>query len=112
MIVGMTGSKLFTKRQKIKELIWLLKKTEEKNEIVSLGEDYGADKFVKKFASEFEIKYTEFLPYHKQWNMHCQEPAYLFGKKYSGRYYFMSYGKFVKYCDKIIFYSQIIFFWL
>jgi len=83
----------------------LKQKTDEEIEIVSLGEEYGADKFVKKLASQFEMKYAEFIPYHKSWNMHCQEPAFLFGKKYSGRYYFMSYGKFVKYCDKIVFFA-------
>jgi len=83
----------------------LKQKTDEEIEIVSLGEDYGADKFVKKYAFQFEIKYTEFIPYHKSWNTYCQEPAYLFGKEYSGRYYFMSYGKFVKYCDKIVFFA-------
>lgn len=86
--------------------MWMLKKKpDEEIEIVSLGEEFGADKYIKKFASQFELKYTEFLPYHKNWNIHCQEPAFLFGKKYSARYYFMSYGKFVNYCDKIVFFA-------
>ena len=106
MKIGMTGSKLFTGKHKIKELMWMIKqKQDEDIEIVSLGEDYGADLFVRKYAFKFDLKYGEFIPYHKKWNSSCLEQAYLFGKPYSGKYYFMCYNNFVKYCDKIIFFS-------
>ncbi len=107
MKIGMTGSKHFTGKQKIKDLIWLLKqKTDEPIEIISLGEEYGADKFVKKYALRLEMDYKEFLPYHKRWNLYCHEPAYLFSKQYSARYFFICFNNFVKYCDKIVFFKS------
>jgi len=88
--------------------MWMIKQENDATgeiEIISLGEEYGADKYVKKYALKFDLNYGEFIPYYKKWNTHCKEPAYLFGKPYSGKYYFMCYSNFVKYCDKIIFFS-------
>jgi hypothetical protein len=71
-------------------------------EVISLGRDYGADKFVKKFALDFEMHYSEVLPYHEKWNPHCVDKPFMFGKNFSPRHYFSAYKRFVTYCDKIV----------
>jgi hypothetical protein len=71
-------------------------------EVISLGRDYGADKFVKKFALDFEMQYSEVLPYHEKWNPHCVDKPFMFGKNFSPRNYFAAYKRFVTHCDKFV----------
>lgn len=82
------------------------KNNDEEFEIVTLGEDYGADKFVKKYCIKFEIKYGEFIPRHKKWNNNCIEKPYFFNKEYSARNFFINYSNFVKYCDTFVYFSD------
>jgi len=81
-------------------------KSEEDIEIISLGEEYGADKFVKKYSIQFGLKYFEFIPRHKRWNSYCIERAFLMGKEYSPKYFFINNSNFVKYCDNFIFFAE------
>ena len=48
-------------------------------EIVSGGQKQGADGYAKKYASEFDIKYSEFPPAHYQYNQHCILESYNYG---------------------------------
>jgi hypothetical protein len=88
--VGIVGSRGYTNKKKIKDLIFEIKeKYGDEVEIVSGGQKDGADGFAKKFALEFDMSYVEFPPSHYSWNMHCKLPA----TKYSKPYYVSNYFK-------------------
>ncbi len=78
-------------------------------EIISLGRKFGADKYIKKFTLGFDMKYLEIIPYHERWNQYCVDEPYMFGRKFSPRYYFMAYKKFIDYCDRIILFDTDLF---
>ena len=63
--IGITGSRTFENKAKIKTLIFKLKeRTNDTIEIVSLGDKNGADKYVKKYALELGYEYKEMNPAH------------------------------------------------
>ena len=68
----------------LKEFIHKLKENfNDELEIVSGGQKEGSDGYAKKYALEFDVKYSEFPPQHYSHNMHCVRPNYEYGKKYS-----------------------------
>ena len=88
--IGIVGSRKYTDKKKIKDLIFEIKeKYGDEVEIVSGGQKDGADGFAKKFALELGMKYVEFPPAHYSWNMHCKLPA----TKYNKPYYVTNYFK-------------------
>ena len=100
--IGIVGSRNYTDKKKIKELIFEIKeKYGNEVEIVSGGQRDGADGLAKKFALEFNMRYVEFPPSHYSHNMHCKLPA----SKYSKPYYISNYFKRNK---QIAEYSNII----
>ena len=92
--VGIVGSRGYTNKKKIKDLIFEIKeKYGDEVEIVSGGQRDGADGYAKKFALEFDMSYVEFPPSHYTWNMYCKLPA----SEYSKQYYVTNYFKRNKY---------------
>ena len=57
-------------------------------EIVSGGCKFGADKYAKKFALEFDMKYVEFPAVHESYNIQCNLPKYKYGKPYAVWHFF------------------------
>ena len=61
--IGIVGSRGYTNKKKIKDLIFQIKeKLGDEAEIVSGGQRDGADGYAKKFALEFDMNYVEFPP--------------------------------------------------
>ena len=88
--IGIVGSRGYTNKQKVKDLIFEIKqKYGEEVEIVSGGQKLGADGFAKKFALEFDLDYVEFPPAHYSHNIHCKLSA----KHYSKPYYVSNFFK-------------------
>ena len=82
--IGIVGSRTYTNKQKIKDLIFEIKeKYGSEVEIVSGGQKDGADGYAKKFALEFDMKYIEFPPSHEKHNMYCVLPPFKYGKPYA-----------------------------
>ena len=103
MKVGIVGSRRYTNKNKIKDFIYELKEVfDDKVEIVSGGCKFGADKYAKKFALEFDMKYVEFPPSHESYNMHCILPKFKYGKPYAVWHFFERNKEIAKYSDKII----------
>ena len=105
--IGIVGSRAYTDRNKVKELIFEIKtKYGNEVEIVSGGQKDGADGFAKKYALEFGLKYVEFPPSHYNWNMHCVRPV----GEYSNPYYISNYMKrnkqIAEYSDIIVAFIQ------
>ena len=103
MKVGIVGSRKYTNKNKIKDFIYELKEVfGDEVEIVSGGCKFGADKYAKKFALEFDMKYVEFPAVHESYNIHCILQKYKYGKPYAVWHFFERNKEIAKYSDKII----------
>ena len=103
MRVGIVGSRKYTNKNNIRDFVFRLKEEfGDGVEIVSGGCKYSADKYAKKYALEFDMKYVEFPPSHESYNMHCILPKYKYGKPYAVWHFFERNKEIAKYSDKII----------
>ena len=101
--VGIVGSRGYTNKKKIKDLIFEIKeKYGDEVEIVSGGQKDGADGYAKKFALEFDMSYVEFPPSHYSWNMHCKLPATQYNKPYYVSNYFKRNKQIAEYSNIVI----------
>jgi len=103
MRVALIGSREYTNRRKIKKFIFKMKERfGDKLEIVSGGQKQGADGYAKKISLEFDIKYAEFPPSHYQYNQHCVEGSFNYGKKYAVWNYHKRNKQIVEYSDVVV----------
>ena len=101
--IGIVGSRKYTDKKKIKDLIFEIKeKYGDEVEIVSGGQKDGADGYAKKFTLEFDMEYIEFPPAHYSWNMHCKLPATKYNKPYYVTNYFKRNKQIAEYSDMIV----------
>ena len=101
--IGIVGSRGYTNKKKVKDLIFQIKeKHGDEVEIVSGGQKDGADGLAKKYALEFNVKYVEFPPVHYNWNMHCKLPATQYNKPYYVSNYFKRNKQIAEYSDIIV----------
>ena len=100
--IGLVGSRNYTDKRKIKDVLFQIKEQHENVEIVSGGQKLGADGIVKKYALEFDMNYVEFPPSHYQHNMHCKLPAKSFNKPYYISNYFKRNKQIAEYSNIIV----------
>ena len=101
--IGIVGSRGYTNKQKIKDLIFEIKeKYGNEVEIVSGGQKDGADGYAKKFALEFDMKYSEFPPAHYNHNIHCKLSAKHYNKPYYVTNYFKRNKQIAEYSNIIV----------
>jgi len=101
--VGIVGSRGYTNKKKIKDLVFQIKEKHGTDaEIVSGGQKDGADGYAKKFALEFNMNYVEFPPAHYSWNMHCKLSATQYNKPYYVSNYFKRNKQIAEYSDIVI----------
>lgn len=101
--IGIVGSRTYTNKRKVKDLIFEIKeKYGNTVEVVSGGQRDGADGYAKKFALMFGLNYVEFPPSHYSWNMHCIRPAKEYNKPYYVSNYFKRNKQIAEYCDIIV----------
>ena len=101
--IGIVGSRSYTDKKKIKDLIFEIKeKHGDDVEIVSGGQRDGADGLAKKYALEFDMKYVEFPPSHYSHNMHCIRPRGEYSKPYYISNYFKRNKQIAEYSDYIV----------
>ena len=83
MKVAVIGSRDYQNIRKIKLTLFELKrKFGDKLIIISGGAKYGADKFARKYALEFGIKYKEFNPAHTTKNLYSAMSDDYYDKPY------------------------------
>jgi len=83
MKVAIIGSRQYENTRKIKDTLFQLKqKFGDDLIIVSGGAKDGADKFARKFALEFGIKYKEFNPAHTTKNLYSAMSDNYYNKTY------------------------------
>jgi len=83
MKVAIIGSRMYENTRKIKDTLFQLKrKFGDKLIIISGGAKDGADKFARKYALEFGIKYKEFNPAHTIKNLYSAMSDTYYEKPY------------------------------
>ena len=83
MKVAIIGSRHYENTRKIKDALYQLKQKFGNNLIViSGGAQYGADKFARKYALEFGIKYQEYNPAHTTKNLYSAMSDNYYDKPY------------------------------
>ena len=100
MKVAIIGSRKYTNKKRIQEFVFKLKeKYKEKLEIVSGWQRDGADGYAKKYALEFDVKYSEFPPVHYSYNQHCVLESYKYGRPYAAWHYHDRNKEIAEYSD-------------
>ena len=103
MRVAIVGSRKYTNKRRIQEFVFKLKqKYGEELEIVSGGQKDGADGYAKKYALEFDLKYSEFPPVHYNHNIHCVLPKYRYGKAFYKNNYHKRNAQIAEHCDVMV----------
>jgi predicted Rossmann-fold nucleotide-binding protein len=83
MKVALIGSRDYANIRRIKDTLFQLKqKFKTDLIIISGGAKYGADKFARKYALEFGIRYKEFNPAHTIKNLYSAMSDDYYGKPY------------------------------
>ena len=103
MKVAIVGSRKYTNKRRIQEFVFKLKqKYKDELEIVSGGQKEGADGYAKKYALEFDIKYSEFPPVHYSYNQHCVLESYKYNRPYAAWHYHDRNKEIVVYSDVMV----------
>ena len=103
MKVAIVGSRKYTNKKRIQEFIFKLReKYSDELEIVSGGQKAGADGYAKKYALEFDTKYSEFPPAHYSHNIHCVLPKYRYGKAFYNSNYHKRNAQIAEHCDVMV----------
>ena len=88
--IGITGSKLYNNKLKIKEFLFNLRKHVTGDfVIVSLGERNGADSHIKKYALELGYQYEEHNLPHTNKNLYSVMQESFYDKQYAPKNIFL-----------------------
>ena len=99
MKIGITGTKTYENRIKIKNFMFQLRNYDKDITVVGLGEKDGADRYIKKFALEFGYKYKEANTAHTPQNLFSMMSEMYYNKPYSPRNFFLRnkiYAEFIE----------------
>jgi hypothetical protein len=107
MIIGLTGSKTFENKRKIKEFIFKLKEYKETEvTIIGMGDLLGADKYVKKYALEMGFIYKEMNAPHTVKNLYSLMSDAYYDKPYTNKNLFLRNQIYCKYIDKCVIFDD------
>jgi mRNA-degrading endonuclease HigB of HigAB toxin-antitoxin module len=107
MIIGLTGSKTFENKRKIKEFIFKLKEYKETEvTIIGMGDLLGADKYVKKYALEMGFIYKEMNAPHTVKNLYSLMSDGYYDKPYTNKNLFLRNQIYCKYIDKCVIFDD------
>jgi len=105
MKVAIIGSRRYEKPRKIRDMITILKqKFGDDLIIVSGGAKDGADRYAKKYAIEFGVKYREFNPAHTVKNLYSAMSDDYYEKPYHVSQFHHRNMLIAKDCDTMIAY--------
>ena len=104
MKIGVTGSNNYEDKRKIKQFLFKFKDKPD-TEIICRGNKNGADKYIKKYALEFDLTYVEVQPAHTSRSLYSALPESYFNKPYSIRNYFIQRNIYIKQCDKFVIFN-------
>lgn len=99
-ILGLVGSRTFENKRKIKEFISSLR-TIDNLEIVGLGDKFGADQHIKKYALELGLNYKEMNPAHTVKNLYSLMSEAYYNKPYNPKNFHQQikiYSQYINSC--------------
>lgn len=103
MKVAIIGSRLYSNTRRVREIITSLKqKFGEDLIVISGGCKDGADKYVRKYAIEFGVKYQEYNPAHTPRNLYSAMHDEYYSKPYHVSQFHHRNMLLAKACDKMI----------
>ena len=103
MKVAIVGSRQYENTRKIKDTLTDLKrKFGDDLTIISGGAQQGADKYARKYALEFGIRYKEFNPAHTPRNLYSAMSDDYYGKPYHVSQFFHRNTLIARDCDVMI----------
>lgn len=103
LILGITGSKTFENKIKIKNFIHRLRENFDGDiTIVGMGDQHGADKYVKKYSLELGYDYKEMNPPHTPKNLYSLMSEAYYEKPYSNKGFFANTKIFCSYVNKCV----------
>lgn len=101
--IGITGGRTYENKIQIKKFLHKLKEqTNEAIVIVSLGDNNGADKYVKKYALEFGYAYEECNPEYTTKNLYSILSEAHYNKPYTPKSIHVRDKIFCMYVDKCV----------
>lgn len=101
--IGITGSKTFENKIKIKNFIFRLREqTDKEIVIVGLGEKNGADKYVKRYALELGYQYQEANLPHTTANLYSMMGESYHGKPFAPKNFHVRNKIFASYVDNCV----------
>ena len=101
--IGITGGRTYENKLQIKKFLHALsKQTDQSIAIVSLGDQNGADKYVKKYALEFGYVYQECNPEYTNKNLYSILSENHYGKPYTPKSVHVRDKIFCTYVDKCV----------
>lgn len=101
--IGITGGRTYENKIQIKKFLHKLKEqTDEKVVIVSLGDNNGADKYIKKYALEFGYQYQECNPEYTTKNLYSILSEAHYNKPYTPKSIHVRDKIFCMYVDKCV----------
>ena len=103
MQVGIIGSKNYENTRRIRDVLSSLK-TKFGNELIvfSGGTQQGTEKYVKKYALEFNIQYREFNPAHTSHTLYSMMREDYYNKPFHGSQHAHRYMMLGRYVDNLI----------
>ena len=106
MRIGITGTKTYENRVKIKNFMFQLKNHADDIEIVGLGERDGADKYVKRYALEFGYTYKEANLPHTPQNLFSLLSEQHYNKPYAPKNFFTRNKIYMQFIDKLVLFDD------
>jgi len=101
--IGITGGRTYENKIQIRKFIHALKtQTNQSIAIVSLGDQHGADKYIKKYALEFGYVYQECNPEYTTKNLYSILSEAHYGKPYTPKSIHVRDKIFCMYVDKCV----------
>lgn len=101
--VGITGTTTFENKIKVKEFIHRIKQSlGDDAVIVGLGDKFGADKYIRKYALELGCQYKEANLPHTPPTLYSMMNESFYDKPYNVKNYHLRDSTFARYIDRLV----------
>ena len=109
MNIALIGSPRYENVRNIRDFIFNVKTKLGNNiNIISRGNADGCEKYVKKYAIEFGLRYTEYNPAHTNKNLYSGMNDTYYSKPFHPTQKLHQYDCVIKHADKIFYFGGII----
>lgn len=106
MRIGITGTKTYENKAKIKNFMFQLKNHADNVMVIGLGDRDGADKYIKRYALEFGYSYREANPAHTPQNLYSLLSEQHYNKPYTPKNFFTRNKIYTQFVDKCVLFDD------